>query len=398
MLAIAATTAPHILAADAPATTQAVIPPEAAQLVSKVKVAYGLVKSLKMDGAMSADIDIAGKTQKRNMSFSAEYQAPAMYRHMVKDEVAAGSTGQTLYVHEIQRNVYATEDAPRNRVSFKQLPGVVGELLDVQDPGLLLAVSGNSVGDMLDGATKVRKATDTVIDQKGLPTLAYTASDGRNISLAFDPQTYLLRQATYDISGLMSSRGAEQVNKALVTIDYTQIQPNPQFDGAHFAWTAPPNAREMTSDGSDENGTIALQGKPAPDFTLSGLDGKEVKLSSLKGKTVLLDFWATWCPPCVRALPEINEIYHARKDSGLQVFAIDVGEPKGKVQSFLTQKKLDLPVLLDDQEEASGKYSIRGIPTTIVIGPDGIIRKVFVGIAPGGRAEIEREIDAAGKK
>src|SRR5689334_9923826 len=90
LLAVVAGTAPQILAADAP-TTQAAVTPEAAQLAGKVKEAYGSVKSLKMDGTLSADIDIAGKTQKRNTTFLAEYQAPTMYRHVVKDEMVAGS-------------------------------------------------------------------------------------------------------------------------------------------------------------------------------------------------------------------------------------------------------------------------------------------------------------------
>ena len=110
---------------------------------------------------------------------------------------------------------------------------------------------------------------------------------------------------------------------------------------------------------------------------------------------MLLDFWATWCPPCVRSLPEINQIYKSRKDAGVKVFAVNVGEDKAKIQAFLDQKKLDLPVLMDADEQTAGKFQIHGIPTTIVIKADGTVQKVFVGIAPGGRAEIEKELDAA---
>jgi peroxiredoxin len=250
---------------------------------------------------------------------------------------------------------------------------------------------------MLDGATKIERVPDTMLGEVAYPTLSFNSSDGRGVLLAFDPQTYLLQQATYDVSGLMRSRGAEQVKQAQMTIRYQGVQANAAMDKAAFAWTPPPNAREMASDDSDVAATTALQGKPAPDFTLTDVSGKEVSLSSLKGSVVLLDFWATWCPPCVRSLPEINQIYNTKKASGLKVYAVNVGEPKEQVQAFLARKKLDVPVLLDSEEQASQKYAIRGIPSTIIIRPDGVVAKVFVGIAPGGRTEIEREVDAAGK-
>ena len=215
-------------------TTAATTAPsaEAKQLIESVKQAYSQLKSLKMAGQMAADIDIAGKVQKRDTSFSAEYESPNLYRHSVKDEIVAGSTGKKVYVLELKRNVYVTDDAPQSKVGYRQLPEVIGEVLEVQDPGLLLAVSANSISDLLEGATKIQKAADTTVDQQTLPTLSYTASDGREISLAFDPQSHLLRQAVYNMSGLMRSRGAEQVNRALITIQYNQLEANGKLDAS----------------------------------------------------------------------------------------------------------------------------------------------------------------------
>lgn len=369
---------------------------EAVELIGQVKAAYATLKSAKFAGKMSADIDVAGRTQNRDTEFVSEYQSPALFRHIVKGELIAGSTGKTAYVLELKRNAYVTEDAPAGKMTPRQLPAVVGDLLEVQNPALLLAMSPNSVSDLIEGATRIRREADTQIAGVASPTLAYTAADGRNIAMAFDPQSHLLRQATYDIASLMRSRGAEKVNKALVTIAYPTVEVDPTFAADYFAWTAPPNARQLASDnGGEDGGTVALQGKPAPDFTVKGLDGKEVTLASLKGSVVLLDFWATWCPPCVRSLPEVAEIARARKD--VKVYAMNVGESAQKIKTFLEAKKIDVPVLQDADEAVSGKYAIRGIPTSVIIKPDGTIAKVFVGIPPGGKAELERELDAAGK-
>lgn len=368
--------------------------PQAAELIEKVKTAYGQLKTIKVEGRLDADLDIAGKSQSESVQFTAEYQAPGMYRHAIKESIQVGSTGEKIYVHDLAQNVYLTHDAPNAEVSYRQLPGMIGQLLEMQDPSLLLAVSQDSLQDVLQDAENLQVAADTQVGGKSLPTLAYKASDGRQVTLAFDAKDHLLRRATYDLSDLMRSRGAEAVNKALVTIAYDAVQAGATFPEGYFAWSAPADAQELSGSGQGRDAAV-LEGKPAPDFTLKTLDGKEVKLSSLKGRRVVLDFWATWCPPCVRALPEINELHHALKNKGVQIYAINVGEEQAQVQNFLRQQKLDLPVLLDGDENVMRQYGIEAIPTTILIRPDGTVHKVFTGMPPGGKDELKRQIDAA---
>ena len=130
--------------------------------------------------------------------------------------------------------------------------------------------------------------------------------------------------------------------------------------------------------------TKSLKGQAAPDFNLKTLDGKDVKLSALKGKVVLIDFWATWCPPCVKGLPHVNEIAQKKEltDKGLVVLAVNVQEKAATVQKFMEAKKLSLTVPLDADGKASEAYLVQGIPTTLVVGRDGKISEVFVGLPP----------------
>lgn len=133
------------------------------------------------------------------------------------------------------------------------------------------------------------------------------------------------------------------------------------------------------------SGALALTiGEKVPGFALSDLSGKTVALSDFKGQKVILNFWATWCPPCRQEMPEFNELNAELKQSGEAVLlAINMTdgrrETKSKVAEFLKSNKYDLHVLLDTQSEAAAIFSIRGIPTTIVIDSEGVMRGQIVG-------------------
>ncbi|MDR2484194.1 MAG: TlpA family protein disulfide reductase [Treponema sp.] len=107
------------------------------------------------------------------------------------------------------------------------------------------------------------------------------------------------------------------------------------------------------------------------DFSLPLLDGGALTLSSLKGKVVLLNFWATWCPPCRQEMPSMEALYRRFKDMGLAFLAVDIQESNRQVGGFMKDFGLTFPVALDASGSISNKYGIRGIPTTFVIDRDG---------------------------
>jgi peroxiredoxin len=115
------------------------------------------------------------------------------------------------------------------------------------------------------------------------------------------------------------------------------------------------------------------------DFTVTGLDGAKVSLSSLKGKIVVLNFWATWCPPCREEMPSIQTLWKATKDKAFTVMAVSVGEAPSTVKDFVKAKAYDYPFFLDQPGKVASLYGVQGIPTTYIVGKDGLAIARVVG-------------------
>jgi len=136
----------------------------------------------------------------------------------------------------------------------------------------------------------------------------------------------------------------------------------------------------------------AGKGAPAPDFTLARLDGSELQLSSLKGKAVIIDFWDTWCPPCIKAMPHLQEL-SVEYAGELVVVGVALGrEGQEKVQAFTDKNGITFDVVMfnNDPNLITAFGGIQSIPTTFLVDGNGIIREKWVG--GFGKAEYERAV------
>ena len=119
---------------------------------------------------------------------------------------------------------------------------------------------------------------------------------------------------------------------------------------------------------------------PAPDFTFPGLDGKMVSLSDYKGKVVLVNIWATWCPPCVDEMPSMEKLYQKFKGENFEILAVSIDEPGLKaVAPFMKKSNLTFPALIDSEGTIKAVYGITGVPESFIIDQQGILIKKIVG-------------------
>ena len=123
------------------------------------------------------------------------------------------------------------------------------------------------------------------------------------------------------------------------------------------------------------------QGFLAPDFELKTPTGESVKLSDLRGQAVLVNLWATWCPPCRAEMQTIETIYNEYKDQGFVVLAVNMTYQDNQfdIMPFVTEQGLTFPILLDETGDMANAYQLKSLPSTFFIGRDGIIHEVVIG-------------------
>ena len=136
-------------------------------------------------------------------------------------------------------------------------------------------------------------------------------------------------------------------------------------------------------------------GSSAPDFTLKDITGKNTTLSSYKGKLVLLEFWATWCPPCKASIPDMVELHKKYQDKGFTVLGVSIdadSDATAKVAQFSSSNGITYPVLIAD-EAMPLRYNVMSVPTSFLISRDGIIISSYIGYFDNYGQKVSADIE-----
>lgn len=231
------------------------------------------------------------------------------------------------------------------------------------------------------GGSSLKSAT---LNKKSVHLITFVdKTDKSQIKLAVDPKDYRILQ----IALVMPPQANGEV-----TFKILNIQANVSFPEDAFTFNPPSDAKEYTPQRPE-----TMEGQTAPDFTLKAIDGTEYTLSALRGKVVLIDFWATWCPPCREELPMIEQLHKEYKDKGLVVLGIN-DEDKATVSQFVKENKLTFPTLMDEGMNVARAYKVVAIPRVILINKEGKIVKDITGYSKENEKILREAIEQSLKE
>jgi peroxiredoxin/outer membrane lipoprotein-sorting protein len=199
--------------------------------------------------------------------------------------------------------------------------------------------------------------------------------NGRNlVELTIDPATLSIGRLVW---ANITNKGGEQTVLRM-TVEYSQFRLGEPVDEATFQFSPPKNAKLVDAVPIPGQTGSFLLNQTAPDFELKTLEGERVRLSELRGKPVVLNFWASWCGPCRKELPELADLYDSLKDKGLVLYGVN-DEGKGAARAFAQKAGLSFPTLDDYSLKAHRLYRVTAVPTMFIIDREGKIVRFLRG-------------------
>lgn len=347
-----------------------------------------------------------GPTEKRTISFVAPNLFRAETSFGPTYSMTSISDGKTVVEYSqgtdkrgMQYSAPSTIDA--SSTMFTQHPMFCGTLLykffggsEALDKLVDTSKKPVSFGkaETLPDGTKARSVDFYATGTYGNVTALIDEKDGTVRRISYDSESLLARMKDMVAANpkMKASGPMPTVSKTIEA--YSSIKLDPDIAPKTFVAQAPVDISLTDQGGSVEEKPPVPIGSQMPDFQVQALDGKStIKLSSLKGKVVMVDFWATWCGPCKMSLPHNEKLYKEFKDKGLQVMAVS-DEDASTITGFLKDNPYTMPMFRDVDRKASDEFKIDAIPTMFIIDREGKLAAYFLGYHE------ESEVRAALKK
>jgi peroxiredoxin len=265
----------------------------------------------------------------------------------------------------------AGQTAPNAEVTLDRL---INQRLVLRQAGNKISASDANATERLASLQQNWRADDAAVD-RALASVNLSRQDLlAEIKRLLVVESYLKQMQ--DAAGWLAAQRAQAQVGVLTELAAPPVTPT------LAAQTAAPTlaAQVITTPTPIKNIPLGIApGQLAFDFTLDDVSGQRIKLSDLRGRPVVINFWATWCPPCRQELPALQSAYQRFRDQGVVLLGVNLKENVETIQNFTTQFGLTYPLLLDRDGAVSERYQVRGIPTTVIVDADGVVRARHVG-------------------
>jgi thiol-disulfide isomerase/thioredoxin/outer membrane lipoprotein-sorting protein len=351
------------------------------ELLKSVAQSYRTLSSKPylIQGAIHVDVRSA-RPSVQNAPFLIASDGGARLRDEVTSAAIGGSiisNGQVTFIYNGQLGQYLRREGRADSVLKGFKTRGVGASLIARYQGIEQAA-----GDIV-------YLPDTTLILDGEPreciVVAVTYEPNPTVNVTALPTTFWIDKTTRLIlrqRSLLKADSPEYGGKVEQeeTIVISRATLSPVLPDSLWEFHPPANARLVPEFRADRDAMPnAFTGKPAIDFTLNDLKGRPHSLKNFRGKTVLLDFWATWCGPCRITMPQVAKIHQQYKARGVEVMSINVGETAEKAGAYMTKNGYAFTTLLDQDREVSTRYQVNGIPTLVIINKKGEVSDYLVG-------------------
>ena len=344
---------------------------------------YKRAKTYRDQAEMVVEISIQDMENKITIPFDLTVKKPGMMR-VESDNPLLGvslvSDGKNIWNYKKGANEYTKKDAPELQALAKDEGGPLGMM---KSPILLSTiVSGDPLAEIEEDVTSKRLVGTETVDGAECDVIEMTQTDS-TARIWVDRKRKLIVKLVLEVGG--GEKGAGGPATLKITETHKEIVLDDKVPDGEFTFSPPEGAKLVETftrkkRSRKKRERADLTGKPAPELVLTDLNGKKHSLGNLKGKVVLIDFWASWCPPCRRELPHIQRIHEELGPKGVVVLSVNAEEDDAKLKEFLKEQKVTFPVLRDTERKASAAFSVTAIPRVLIIGKDGTVAADFTGM------------------
>ncbi len=354
-------------------------PPSAPEILNQVAQTYKGLQAYQFVATQRTDVTVRGLPGSAETHLALAVVKPDKFRLTFKDdskEIILVADGETTWTYMPKQKQYTRQQAAVSG-DDDEGDGEQADTLTTSLRTLVLAYEGvgrYSASAMLAKDERVKVGGEKI----DCYVVRFQAAKSQH-QLWIDKERYVV--VRHDEVVKTAINGAQAEVRMSTTLKEAEIKLPPPND--LFTFEPPSNATEVATLNLPGE-RVLLTGKNAMDFELKDLQGAPVRLSSFRGKIVLLDFWATWCPPCRKELPSIEKLHRELADKDVVVLGIN-DEDAGTVKGFLKKHEYTIATLMDSKKNVHRMYGARAIPTVIVIDRNGVIRAHYI----GGRSEAQ---------